>query len=411
VLPVFLLLCLGTPGGPFSSGAHGNGDHGAARDPLAAPTGHCAQCHERKKDFQPFAPGYVSQGEGVCLACHTGAGSLQAGGLVNRSYSFRAGGYADTLDSVQAAFAVVAPGSAHNLGDIQSLLANRWGFGPQPNPCTACHNPHSAQGDPANAPNARKTADARGWPTAPPNRAAGGGTQAWGAAPEERMATYAQALGGHYQAPLAATGFEPDGSNVQDGTNLADLTTLCTTCHDATTSIPSTALGRALHPIDWATELHGGGVATYCARTVASVASSLLLPPYDGLTQCGTYVLSCTDCHEPHGSPNNFLVRKQVNSGPVTVVNGGLDVFPSLPDPRSRSNLEWISLCGKCHANLGIGGNHVHPTVILGEASCSFSHCHQMNHGTGLSTYRNCGECHFHGNREIDGVATGKPLF
>jgi predicted CXXCH cytochrome family protein len=48
----------------------------------------------------------------------------------------------------------------------------------------------------------------------------------------------------------------------------------------------------------------------------------------------GDYVLSCTDCHEPHGSPNEYLLR--------TCVNGKDDCTISV-------NGQWYHFCTACH--------------------------------------------------------------
>lgn len=411
-LVLSVLFGAGAKAGDFEVSAHGSKVYGASRASVATPRGQCIQCHQPQLGLDRFlfSANFVSQTEGVCMRCHTDTNSVQTGGLVNRSYSFRAGGYtADTVSSVRTAFAFGAPGSAHNLADIRGLIASRWGFPSQPNPCSACHNPHSAQGDPGNAPNGRKTPGSRGWISSRPTSGMRGAP--WGVALAERMSAFAGAAGGIYQAPYAATGFEPEGSNTSDGSNLADFPTLCSDCHNPTTSILSTTLNRAVRQFDWKNELHGGGAAASCSKVVSSTPTSLLAPPYDGLTRCGQYVLSCTDCHEPHGSPNNFLIRKQVNGGLVTVVDGGAGLYPPAPDPAAHANGEWIALCSKCHVGLGPGGYHVHPTQILGDTSgCSGSRCHTF--GTNpFVQYRNCADCHSHGNSQIDGTPYPTRLF
>jgi predicted CXXCH cytochrome family protein len=256
------------------------------------------------------------------------------------------------------------------------------------------------------------------------------------------MNNYANNLGGIYQAPNAASGYEPDGSTTQDGSNLTDFDSLCTDCHDNSNNIYSTLLGRNLYKFNWANEMHGGYAATYCGKGGPPPTTSLLAAPYDGLTKCGQYVLACTDCHEPHGSPNNFLVRKWVNNGfndctycancsacegcsvsgplPVTVTNYGAGNGPD--DCRApRANKEWVYLCGKCHTGLNVGGLGPHhagfilcllsgypadcdPTSVNINPSCIT--CHTP------SLYNNCKNCHFHGNKNIPGYGNWiKPLF
>ena len=206
---------------------------------------------------------------------------------------------------------------------------------------------------------------------------------------------YANSFGGIYQAPNAASGYEPDGSVTQDGSNLVDFNTFCIDCHNNSNIIYSNRLLRNLLTFNWSNENHGGYMATYCSYG----GNSLLYAPYDGLTKCGQYVLSCTDCHEPHGSPNNYLIRKQVNTGIVTVTQNGAGNGPD-----NRCNKEWVYLCGRCHTGLYFGdGLEPHHNANTG-LQCT------VCHGGGC-IYNKCGDCHFHGNSSIGGTPYGKPLF
>jgi hypothetical protein len=161
-----------------------------------------------------------------------------------------------------------------------------------------------------------------------------------------------------------------------------------------------------LFKIDWAYEQHGGNQAFTDLSCYGDEGGYLLANPY---TNCGStnYVLSCADCHEPHGSPNNYLIRRWVNNGfndcpssqycavvkpaklSVTVTNYG-----KAAGPDSRANKEWVYLCGKCHTYLNRDGQHTHPTD--GESDCF--NCHFG----GGDDYRNCGECHYHGSTDPD---------
>jgi hypothetical protein len=189
-----------------------------------------------------------------------------------------------------------------------------------------------------------------------------------------------------YQAPNADSGYEPDGSATQDGSNLTDYVTFCADCHNSSNTIYSTTLGRPLHTIDWNTEKHGGGAASDRG------GHADMLSPYQD-EHCGSYILACTDCHEPHGSPNNFLTRKSVNNGTVTVTNNG-----NGSGPNGNFAKEWLYLCGKCHT-----ANLIEPHHSSGLDCVS---CHP-----GDPMYRNCMDCHYHGNSSVDGVDYGEPLF
>jgi hypothetical protein len=427
----------------YINSAHGNTTYGVDRSGLNTPTnfgysiGNCAHCHEQHASiggseptptggpdkYALFYSNHISQTNNFCFKCHTDFSSYQGtlGYLYNRSYSYRAGGYADTLDDILEAFSfcytacTTTPpsSSSHNLGDISTFINGNWGYTNDSNPCCACHNPHRVQGDPANAPNSRKSSTTRGWPVSRPiqHSTDSNAWGLWGDAAAERMNNYANNVGGIYQAPNAASGYEPDGSTTQDGSNLTDFDSLCTDCHNNSNIIYSNVLGRNLYTFDWATgantgENHGGYAATYCSACLTTPPNTcppvpltvFLAAPYDGLNKCGLYVLSCTDCHEPHGSPNNYLVRKRVNNGTVTVTNYGNN-----PGPDGRPNKEWVYLCGKCHTYLNHDSVHEHfaPTGW----GCNDCHC-------GGGNYCNCQKCHFHGNRTVPGIGVyPTPLF
>jgi hypothetical protein len=51
------------------------------------------------------------------------------------------------------------------------------------------------------------------------------------------------------------------------------------------------------------------------------------------------YVLSCLDCHEPHGSENEWLLRTSVN---------GKDNI-SVPGPG-----RWMDFCTACHTDITV---------------------------------------------------------
>ncbi|MBW2647200.1 MAG: hypothetical protein JRE23_13705 [Deltaproteobacteria bacterium] len=348
----------------YTDSAHGNLSYGVDRTGTNT-EGDCTHCHDLPagsiNDLLLFAPmNQTSQTENFCFQCHQDTGaSVQIGMPQQRSYSYRAGGWAaDPLDDVKEAF---SSASSHNLGNILTFITGKWGYTADSNPCAACHNPHAAQRDP-------HTEGDRGWPVSRPNGHIASATwELWGDddAETETMKQYSADQGGTYQAPNAASGYEPDGSATQDGSNLTDYVTFCTDCHNSTNIIYSNALGRNLYTIDWNTEKHGGGAAT-------DGAYDDVLSPYQD-NQCGAYVLACTDCHEPHGSPNIFLARQRVNNGAVTVATG--------------DEKEWSILCLKCHDQIKhLPGSGPHDRD---EYDCL--DCH-----SGVD-YTPCTDCHYHG--------------
>lgn len=342
----------------YTDSAHGNRTYGvkhAGRPEHAV--SNCMHCHGRNKaTAAPFdrlrrsvrgrslPTRDVSSREGnICLDCHTDTNSRQKGGVRNHSYSFRAGGWtADSLDSIQKAFSFTdtsaPPGSSHSLEDIRRFITDKWKgrYRESSNPCCACHNPHAAQGDPFHMPDNAKRDSKRGWPITKPDKR--GSKVAvdilYGdnISPNERMNNY------NYQAPyrynkIGQNEYEPDGSITTDGSNLTDFVAFCTECHtrsdDITTSnqnimMDNIGSGSRLARIDWDIALHGkadgGGKKN---------------PPY---TVARNYVLSCTDCHEPHGSPNLYLIRQAVNGA------SGVALTKNTRDA-------WNSLCNKCHSS------------------------------------------------------------
>ncbi len=441
LLTVVFLFILGLYAGNANSGLYINSAHGnnstygvkrSATDfPSDYPRGLCAHCHEQHASiggvepeptggpslFSLFDSNHVDQTDGFCYKCHTDSGSLQSGGsLLNRGYSYRAGGWtSDTIDDILQAFSIASPGTSHNLDDIVTFITNNttaqtWGYKTGFNPCTVCHNPHAAQGDPPNSPNGTKSVGTRGWPVSRPSQHSTD-NDSWGlwgddtvppSATEERIKNYTL----NYQAPYrwnSTITFEPDGSANQDGRDLADYITFCTDCHNNTNNITSTLLGL-LNKFDWNIEKHGGGAAD---TTPLTGACADILDPYLTSGNCGSYVLACTDCHEPHASPNIFLIRKMVNGGldsvaPLVTVTSGTGT-----GPEGKSGKEWAFLCINCHDGLLSDGYHTHPFTIPPDTDpkCSAKYCHPM------FGYRNCVDCHNHGNSIIDGTPYGEQLF
>ncbi len=431
ILLLWMLYPENASSGPYLNSAHGNTGYGVKRDAAAFPAdytrGLCAHCHEQHAKIggsEPAPTGgpdiYLllernfntyrtekpySQHDNVCFYCHIGTGTYQTPAFSNYSYSYTFGGCSATYcpaANISDTFNDVKTLSYHNLYDVWSFITGKLGiknFPADSNPCSGCHNVHIAQkscGKPSGSFDTTKSAISK--PSDHGNL--------WGDSAGEKMSDYTAG----YQAPYynSATTYEPDGSNTSDPSKLPDYVAFCTDCHNATNTINSTLLGRTLYTIDWANEMHGGYPANYCSTTAGT---SLLAPPYDGLTRCGDYVLACTDCHEPHGSPNNFLVRKWVNKGIVNVTNNGTGYGPSIDGTYDlfRAKKEWVWLCGKCHTGLlfndGLAPHHT--IVILSKLTCTV--CHGTEDG---SAYKPCSDCHFHGNKNIPGYGDwSKPLF
>jgi len=378
--------------------------------------GNCAHCHEQHTsvngaepapstgpiDTLIFDTSNTNQSTNFCFDCHgTGAPVYQDGGFVtNRSYSYRAGAWtADTLSDVETAFSQT---SSHNLADVLAYAAAQaWNFSPISNACSVCHDPHLVQGDPANAPNSAKSSGSRGWMVTRPSQHPT--TNLWGDGAGEKMSDYSAS----YQAPLtfgspypAGATYEPDGSGTTTGTNLADINTFCLDCHanevpstGTVSANPATTAGK-LTAINWNTDKHGKGNAdnSLCGNN-----------PYpSGAAGLGK-VLSCLDCHEPHGSANVYLIRGEVNGAVPAGAIGSL------------ATTNWSFLCDRCHQDdLEISGScqadhyyithHDNATGCSNEqayapAACGACHSSGINTGCGSSRVQLiCTNCHYHGS-------------
>jgi hypothetical protein len=362
--------------GPYLNSAHGSSSDGVKRNaqgfPTDYPRGLCAHCHEQHESIGGVEPEpvdgapskyllasrFLSQLDVFCYDCHQETNSLQdPPGPMNQqwNYSRMAGG--DTTitcpTNIGTTFAFVDNsgnsrgncssnfGSSHYLLDIANFIKGKAGFDSSVgniDPCSGCHNPHRAQRDwPISRPS-QHNADNNEWglwgdniSDDPPYNPA-----------NERMSNYAASVGATYCAPYrhnSNTTREPDGcpapqsdcsTDCANGSNLVNYVTFCTDCHNATNLIWSTRLRRNLRTINWSAngDIHGAAPPQTCCDKGDKK------PPY---TEGINYVLSCLDCHEPHGSPNDYLLRQEVNGTHSPIITG-----PEL----------WYYFCISCHTNL-----------------------------------------------------------
>ncbi|GEM_PF-449377 len=394
--------CHTEKGALYLASAHASEAYGTKRlDGYAR--GNCAHCHEMHASLngsEPtpqdgphgyllFAENYTDQGNDFCYYCH-GPESLQQGGLNNPTYAARASGLSVGPTTIEEMFTDTL--SHHNLGDILSLITEKWPerFRETSNPCTGCHNPHVAK---------RLGTEPLSNPVTRPLPAEK--NNVWGDEETETMAAYvSQDDSLRYQAPLRPDGSYEPGSTSGDGSRMADYATFCTDCHNPETTIYSTTLGRELRAIDWEHEKHGRGMADGDLDTRA--------PYTEGLG----YVVSCLDCHEPHGSANVFLIREAVNGEELP---GNITAFETT---------DWTNLCGRCHSDDNEYIHHLSPDAPYVKRQCGFCHGRRQS-GSGRSGSRwkqsatgtrhgggpghggggrggpqpiPCSNCHFHGS-------------
>jgi nitrate reductase cytochrome c-type subunit len=341
----------------YADSAHGNGTYGVDRSTATCGnwpggvclTGSCAHCHDT---FDPdicqndvnglmlFAsndsPG--SQTDNFCFQCHKGSGSVQTGGITNNTYSANFGGGTATFTNIYDAFnppSGVTP-SSHNLADVLNHAVDRAiGFTSDVNACLVCHDQHLAQqnypvvssglGGVKTA--VRRPADYPS-PDIPSNL--------WGdeSGSNELMSDYTA----RYQAPYYGSPgdpvvgpFEPANDSTADGSNLPNFFNFCSNkCHSRT-DVYSTERGENLTQIDWGT----GGRHRHGKVHSDGDGDGYTIAPYDDPGESYNYVLSCTDCHESHGSSNSWLLRTCVNGKDNIIVTDDTD--------------SWYEFCTACH--------------------------------------------------------------
>ncbi|MBC2694021.1 MAG: cytochrome c3 family protein [Desulfobacteraceae bacterium] len=367
-LVILMLLVSGVSyAGTYLESAHGNSTHGVNRkSTLQYATGHCAHCHEQHasidgtepepntgdaagpdkfcllaNNFDTSAiPGAYVQDDNACFYCHYGTGTFQGTPFSNYSYSVTFGGNTDTTTAtIFDAFNLT---SYHNLKDVIDYAAATWTttFTTDNNPCCTCHNTHLAKRNKANPDNPVYTAISK--PSAH--------DELWGDDDTERMDDYPLTYQAPYYYAVTPTSYEPANNATSDGSNLPNYAAFCLDCH-----VNDIDGAGPLSAIDWAFEdQHGQGDAT-----AVSSEGSLIAPYADASS--GNYALSCTDCHEPHGSSNKWLLRTEVNA------KSGISITTGV----------WYEFCTACHIVDLISGNH---SSLNTGSTCNDAGCH--SHGS-----------------------------
>ncbi len=345
VLSLFLIAIPVTPeAGTYTDSAHGTASLGVYRSNIgdAPPNGfgysrgNCAHCHEQHSSIAGSEPAPVtgtvgfmlfarnfntarqanpySEEDNFCFYCHNASGSAQQ--VSNYDYSRIFGcGPAVGPTSVMAAMNQL---SYHNLYDINRFSRDTFNwYKDSSNPCNGCHNPHLARRNWASPRDSSFSAISK--PTDHFNL--------WGTT--ETMAT---SYNTNYEPPFCSNALsdrEPAAS-ADDSSGRAstpDYVAFCTDCHNTSNSISSTTLGKTVTSIDWSPIGDKHGLA-------GDSPGDTIKAPY---LSTGTYVLSCVDCHEPHGAQNLMLLRTRVNGGEL----GGI-----IADADST---QWSNLCKRCH--------------------------------------------------------------
>ncbi len=344
-----------------------------------------------------------------CFQCHT-EGVVANDALANN----RPGSYVSS-DDIEEAFGM---STTHSLdyaweygGDTFSLQ------------CTSCHNPHVASGGYWDAEDGRSPVT-RPDLTDPVGNPRAMGTTLWGDEPGEKMDDFAASgsgsggwfystarggaivgdQGGSYRPPKSGSGYDQEF----DGADLPDYTSLCLDCHTYRVNgdIPPvnwgqpgvTCTGNGVDPPDQRVECgaqHGLGAANkpywvsddgtsgfwgtsgnpdvifsmnYVTRGRHN--GHFMRWPYDSAERAANinFVMSCTDCHEAHGSPRGGMIRERFNVNANGDCGTGGDVKPNGENCTDGGN--WNSFCNACHYYYG--GHHA-------GMSCGNASCHEAN--------------------------------
>jgi len=407
--------------GPYTDSAHGDTTNGVDRpatDSLGYTPGNCAHCHEQHtsvdggepapaggtpSEYSLFADNFdtaatspYAEADSICFTCHSTTGSLMT--VVNKNYTETFGGVTRTtaINGIQDAFKALSGRtfSEHNLYDVWAYASGNSVsgagtklvfFGDGSNPCVACHNPHRAERNKANKTDPSYSAISR-----PSDHEALQGDGA-----SEQMDDYATSVSGTYQAPFYSGGasYEPAGTAIQDGSLTPDYNSFCLDCH-SNSNVFSTKLNRNMIAIDWGAtgDMHGGR-PRYILAPVSTAAGAHLVAPYETDVDDGTagntnYVLSCLDCHEPHGTVLENVLGPSTRAGQPAFLNPAASSSFLL-----RQGFNGVSIVGQCG-----GGGWVESRWQVG-LLCN--QCHSISGHCGSTC--GCLDCHFHGSTVVFG--------
>ena len=381
----------------FEASAHGRD---AIMNPYTARPIYCTDCH----DVHGTVNRAMTKGnqETLCFSCHT------EGGVVNDQISNNRQGGHNSADDIEEAF---GKSEIHNLGTSFTNGGKTYSL-----ECISCHNVHLVTGKYWDAEQNLSPI------TRPSNR-----TEVWGDDPNEKMDEYARTGGsgtggfywqianGKWLGDTVLVGgygafYHPpkNGGGLSGyefaGSDLPAYPAFCLDCH-------SDQMASDVGPINWGQGIscghpeppgsgysnwvacgapHGFGTAglptngddsgtggfwgdngnpdvlfdmNYVTR--GRDAGHFMRMPYDSANRNAgiNYVLSCTDCHEAHGSNRSSMIRERFQTND----NGGCGTGGT-PGEGCTDGGNWNNFCNACHYYYG--GHHA-------GMSCGQNSCHE----------------------------------
>nr|WP_320050961.1 cytochrome c3 family protein [uncultured Desulfuromonas sp.] len=420
----------------YSTSAHGDPLYGVERSGLDNYSqGNCAHCHEQHasigadsaENFMVFsatdgentAP--YTEAENFCFQCHSST-------VVNYDYSTVFSGHSEpygsggsTAESIMEAF---NKSHSHDLNDVYNhaiLNADEfpW-FKEGSNPCTACHNPHLARRNHSDPEDPTLTVMSM-----PDEHLSlygdgdGDGDSSdgdEGGAVSERMSKWSGS-----PIYIAPTG-EPAAADTPD------YNQFCLYCHASSVLISNDdrpyyhgGVAGQLLAIKWL-ENGGDGIQTgvysvpgdkhgyNTATGYAAVDSPFNI--YGTSNTPGDIILSCMNCHEAHGSENDYMHRRWINDLALGVVVSGVTnergahCVPCHTEDTASSTGSQPGGWKETHHGGGFSNDN--PYTANKDRSAYFTdpngdgkyceYCHGASSNASADFAIPCEDCHYHGS-------------
>lgn len=316
----------------------------------------CSDCHNVHGSSGNYPAMTKAGQESLCYQCHTE-------GVIQNSAVSGSG----LADDIQQAFGF---SDRHNLGTAYSISSNAYTL-----ECVSCHNVHLVTGKYWEADLDKSPVTRVSTPSNPE-----GNIEIWGDVAGEKMDDFAGT--GTYRTP---------NGDIYSGSQLPDYATFCLDCHGQS--------GGAPFGIDWVGRPHGRqsannpngygtcpnwyacGKASGWDNDVCTGSQEDCWPvisrgkgdqiwsrgPYNHEERVAgaNFTLSCTDCHEAHGSGVRSMIRSNPNNGTGTTI--------------------WNTMCNNCHYYY----SDWHAGMSCGTASCHVSDSiHRMANYSGSGSTR-----------------------